>query len=381
MKPVKLKGLTARLNPHTLEGWRQFCDAPRSFAPARTTAQERATWTEAERQDYDLARDKHHANLPVIITPEVKRIIGDLRLQLEANVHSTSTVCGGVLTGPATYGKTTALMEIGRQYESWFRQVFPPEDPADATMIIPVVKIGLTEKSTTKSLNSSIAHFYGAAISSRNSSNDLQAVIRNRVVLHCTKVIIIDDIHYLNRQAGSAEKSARRLDQKSLATLQSINNHVKSLADELGVTFIFGGINVDGTGLFDEGNTTDTYFSQVGGRMKRYELTGFTRHSVEWTHLVGHFEKELLLEDHEPGSLVALSDYLYQRTNGSIGSLTNMLKVASTLAIRKKKADTSKKVELIDRKLLQKMTLDRNAEQNFRVLVQQLPTSELELLT
>ncbi|MBZ9752497.1 ATP-binding protein [Deinococcus sp. HMF7604] len=368
MTEIKLKGLTPRRNIHTLEGWRDFINAPRSYVVERASAEARAAWTEEQQRAYELARDKHHANLPVIVTPEVKHILGDIRLQLEANIHSSSTVCGAVLTGPATYGKSTALGEVGRQYELWFRRSYPPENPDHATMIIPVVKVGLSEKATTKSLNASIAHFYGVALSSRDRTRDeYQRIIRDRVALHHTKVIIIDDIHYLSRKARVGQANARHLDDKSLATLQSINNHIKTLADELGVTFIFGGINVDGTGLFDEGNMTDTYFSQVGGRMKRYELTGFPRGSAVWKSLVDTFEKQLLLDQHEPGTLVKLSDYLYQRTNGSIGSLTNMLKVASKLAILTKG-------ERIDHELLREIVLDRNAEENFRLVMGQSGT-------
>ncbi|WP_168733455.1 ATP-binding protein [Deinococcus sp. Arct2-2] len=333
---------------------------PRSYAPERATPDERAQWTEAERQAYDFARTRHHSNMPVILTPEVRRILRDTRLQLQANVHSYGTVCGAVITGPATYGKTTLLEEIGRQYETWFRTQFPPENPDEAALVIPVVKVGLPEKATTKSLNIAIAEFYGAALSRRQTTRDeYQEIIRARVAAHHTRLIIIDDIHYLNRKARRNKQGQRLLNDQELAALISINNHLKSLADELGVTFIFGGINVEDTGLFDEGNRTDTVFSQIGGRMARHDLTGFPHGSDEWKEVVRSFENELCLDHHVPGTLERLANYLHHRTNGSIGSLKNLLKLAALRAM-------IMETERVDFTLLQKLKSDRNAEENFQ---------------
>lgn len=357
--PPKLRGLAEKRNPHTVEGWRQIMNEPRSYAPERATPEARSLWTPAEQAAYDSARIKHHSNIPVILTKEVKGILLSTRLQLQANAYSYGTVCGAVITGPATYGKTTLLEEIGRQHETWFREEFPPEDPTDAARIIPVVKVGLPEKATTKSLNIAIAEFYGAALRRRqNTRDEYQEVIRSRVSIHHTRLIIIDDIHFLNRKARRNKEGTRLLNDQELSSLISINNHLKALADELSVTFIFGGINVDDTGLFDEGSRTDTVFSQIGGRMARHELTGFTYGSDEWKKVVSAFEDELILDQHVPGTLAKLADYLYHRTNGSIGSLKNLLKLAALHAMVAGK-------ELIDFKLLQKIKADRNAEANF----------------
>ncbi|MCP2013420.1 hypothetical protein L1280_000548 [Deinococcus sp. HSC-46F16] len=351
-----------RLNPRTVEGWRDILAEPRSYAPEHATPEERATWPEERQDEYDLARIRHHSNLPVIITPEMKQILRDIRLQLQANVHSRGTVCGAVITGPATYGKTTALEEVGRQYETWFRKEFPPEDPNATTLVIPVVKVGLPAKATTKSINVAIAEFYGAALRRREStSNDYQAVIRDRVVVHRTQLIIVDDIHFLNRKARRAKNGKRQFTDKEMEALISINNHFKMLAEDFGVTFVFGGIDVDGTGLFDEGAEFDTVFSQIGGRMARHELTGFRHGSEEWEFVVRSFENNLLLDHHIPGTLVKLADYLHHRTNGSIGSLKNLLKLAATRAMLDKKSP-----ERIDYALLQKIKSDRNAEENFK---------------
>lgn len=362
LPPPQLRGLPQRHNPHTVEGWRDALALPRSYAPERASREERASWTEEQRDAYDSARIRHHSNLPIILTSEVRQILRNTRLQLQANVYSRGTVCGGVITGPATYGKTTLLEEIGRQYETWFRKQFPPEDPNDAIRVIPVVKVGLPDKATTKSLNITIAEFYGATLSPRKTTRDeYQEVIRQRVALHQTKLIIIDDIHFLNRRARQEFKGKRILDQQEMSSLISINNHLKALADELGVTFIFGGINVDGTGLFDEGATADTVLSQIGGRMARYELTGFRHGSEEWKNVVKAFESDLLLDDHIPGTLENLSDYLHHRTSGSIGSFKNLLKLASLRALLDKNEP-----ELINYTLLQKIKSDRNAEINFQ---------------
>lgn len=350
-KRPKLQGLEEeRPTIFTIEGWREFVNAPRSYAPERVAPEERAKWSEVQRNAYDQARERHHTQLPTILTPEVQHIIRDAGLQLQSNVSHCGTQCGGIITGPATFGKSTVLQEIGRRYELWFNRTYPPVDPADSAQIIPVVMVGLDTDATAKKLNRSIADFYGATLRYRNTTRDeYKEVIRQRVYLHHTKVILIDDIHYLKKP-----ETQRQHDQ-----MLSLNNHIKNLADTLGVTFVFAGVNVDGTGLFDEGlTTTDTVFSQIGGRMARYELRGYPYESDEWTKLVEAFEKELILDRHEPGTLVRLSNYLHRRTRGSIGSLTNLLRKATYLTITAKK-------EYLDHALLQQVKVDRNAEVNY----------------
>lgn len=362
LPPPRLRGLPQRHNPHTVEGWRDALAAPRSYAPERVTPEERASWPEERQVEYDLARMRHHSNLPVILTAEVRPILRDIRLQLEANVHSRGAVCGAVITGPATYGKTTLLGEIGRQYETWFRKAFPPEDPNDAALVIPIVKVGLPAKATTKSINIAIAEFYGAALRRRDTTSDeYQGVIRERVAMHRTQVIMIDDIHFLNRKARRNKEGKRLMNERELAALISVNNHFKVLADEFGVTFIFGGIDVDSTGLFDQGAQVDTVFSQIGGRMARYELTGFRKGSEAWTYVVKSFETMLLLDHHGPGTLETLVDYLHDRTSGSIGSLKNLLKLAALKTMLDKKTP-----ERIDYALLRTIKSDRNAEANYQ---------------
>lgn len=52
-----------------------------------------------------------------------------------------------------------------------------------------------------------------------------------------------------------------------------------------------------------------------------------------WQSLVGTLESMLRLHDHQPGTLTGLGEYLYHRSGGMIGSLSQLLRGAAVLAI------------------------------------------------
>ena len=75
-----------------------------------------------------------------------------------------------------------------------------------------------------------------------------------------------------------------------------------------------------------------------------------------WRALIATLEGLLRLHDHLSGSLVALDEYLYQRTTGMIGSLSQLIRGAAVLAI----ADGT---ETITRELLDVVPVDHAADQ------------------
>src|SRR5450759_4908000 len=59
---------------------------------------------------------------------------------------------------------------------------------------------------------------------------------------------------------------------------------------------------------------------------------GTPEQRATWQALVTTLEGMLRLHQHTPGTLVALAEYLYQRTNGMIGSLSQLVRGAAILA-------------------------------------------------
>jgi hypothetical protein len=83
---------------------------------------------------------------------------------------------------------------------------------------------------------------------------------------------------------------------------------------------------------------------------------------------VATLEQSLRLYSHRPGTLLALDDYLHQRTSGMIGSLSHLVREAAIDAITTGK-------EKITKTSLHLITLDQNAEHQHRRRARQPATT------
>ena len=76
---------------------------------------------------------------------------------------------------------------------------------------------------------------------------------------------------------------------------------------------------------------------QIAGRFTLIGSTPFAYGTDEqrtaWRALVSTLEGILRLHKHDPGTLVALDEYLYRRSGGMIGSLSQLVRGAAILAI------------------------------------------------
>ena len=75
----------------------------------------------------------------------------------------------------------------------------------------------------------------------------------------------------------------------------------------------------------------------------------------QWRALIATMDSALRLHQHQPGSLAALEDYLYRRSGGMIGSLSQLIRGAAILAI-------AYGSEQITRDLLEAVLVDYAAE-------------------
>ena len=71
----------------TKEGWRRFVDH-QPHPPALHTAAELARLSPGERADYDAARRGYHADLPLVNTPTIQKVISTSRLLVQLNRQS-----------------------------------------------------------------------------------------------------------------------------------------------------------------------------------------------------------------------------------------------------------------------------------------------------
>ncbi len=134
----------------------------------------------------------------------------------------------------------------------------------------------------------------------------------------------VDDLHFID---------PRRKDGLD------VSNHLKWLANELPVTFIYAGVGLAERRFFAEGLAGDSaVLAQTARRWTRLRLPAFDiaaddgrRH---WRGLLKATERQLVLAQARPGMLTGLADYLFERTTGHIGSFMTLITRGCLRAIR-----------------------------------------------
>src|SRR6202165_5216067 len=119
-------------------------------------------------------------------------------------------------------------------------------------------------------------------------------------------------------------------------------------------SIVYAGIDVEAQGLFAgvRGRQIAGRFTVIGAAPFAYG-TGAQRE--QWRALIATQESLLRLHSHRTGSLIKLDEYLYRRSGGMIGSLSQLVRGAAIVAIE----DGS---EQITKKLLDSVSVDYAAE-------------------
>jgi hypothetical protein len=156
----------------------------------------------------------------------------------------------------------------------------------------------------------------------------------------------VDDIHFID---------PRRKDGLD------VSNHLKWLANELPVTFIYAGVGLGERQLFAEGLTgANAVLAQTGRRWTRLELPPFEIVSEQgrqhWHSLLKATERQLALARAHPGMLTAMAGYLFERTSGHIGSFVTLITRGCYKAIRSSE-------EKLTTRLLNGVRIDEASEQ------------------
>ena len=325
-------------------GWRKFVHTPVPTKPALPSMTEWESWSEAERMRYNRTRYVYHGGFAPIATPDLQDFHNQMLLQLRNNLDSGDGACpGGLLDGLGTLGKTTILNQLGKRFEQEFNSTFPAEDPGQQHLVIPVAIVTMTSAATPKDLSLSLARFYDVPLPKNTTSitnSDITAAVIEAADFHHTQLIMVDEAHFIKVKTDAGELA---------------NTHFKALMNATGATFVFAGIDCKGIGLLGEG-LDDKRKSHIGGRLIYKAIAPMTRDSPVWTGVLRDLESNLVLGDFPAGRFTEqLSDYLYMRTSGSIGSLMNLIRKAARVAV-----ETS--TETIDEELLQGIDIDHNAE-------------------
>ncbi|MGK5545486.1 TniB family NTP-binding protein [Streptomyces sp. URMC 127] len=319
----------------TKEGWRRYVEHE-SVPPKLLTAAERAALTGRERARADEVRREYHADLPLVNTPTIRKVISTSRLLIQLNRHQVSARRGVILSGASGTGKTTALTQLGRAHELATRKRHPHDRAR-----LPVIYVTVPPAATPKMLAMEFARFFGLTFPARATHTDVvDAVCATAAHVH-VDLVLVDELHNLNLGSRAGAEASDQL---------------KYFAERLPATFAYAGIDIESQGLF-----AGTRGRQIAGRFVVIPAAPFsyatTADKDAWAGLVGTLESMLRLHEHAPGTLTAMSDYLFHRTGGMIGSLSQLIRGAAVLAIE----DGS---ERISEELLEIVPVDFAAEQS-----------------
>jgi hypothetical protein len=254
---------TTGLTLTTKHDWRTFVAAARSARPQMPTLAAYRAMAAAQRRRFNDARRSHHAAFGPVETPQMRRIYDEVMEVVETNLRNGRPGArkGRVLDGLGGAGKTTIAAEFGRDLELALRRRHPGELTAAGADYVPVVFVTLPAKTTVKGLNLRLARFLDIPVPKRPPTTEwLTERVQEQALRAATALIVIDEIHYLNLRYGDN---------------RDVNNHLKDLANLIPATFLYAGIDVEGSRLFTEGAASSDERSQLRRRFGSLPVAPF----------------------------------------------------------------------------------------------------------
>ncbi|MFD4954031.1 TniB family NTP-binding protein [Streptomyces sp. NPDC058451] len=318
----------------TKDGWRRFAlDA--LTCPPLLPAKEFKDLSDDARLAYNEPRLDYHSRLAVVATPTVRSVFTTGRRLVLLNRHQISGRRGLIVTGQASTGKTTAITQLGRNHELLVRQRLGPA----AEGRLPVVYVTVPPGATPKMLAIEFARFLGLPIVRGETQTSITNAVCDLLIRMRVELALVDEIHNLNLATRAGAEASDQL---------------KYLSERIPATFVLAGIDVAGSGLFN-----GIRGQQIAGRYTVTETEPFAYGTAaqrqDWRSLIASLEDTLQLHRHKPGSLVKLDRYLHERTDGAIGSLSQLIRGAASEAIISSS-------EAITRKTLKAIEVDQAAE-------------------
>jgi hypothetical protein len=319
----------------TREGWQRFTDTEPA-EPKLLPGGDPGLLGDADRMAYDHDRADYHSRLIVVATPTIKQVYATGRRLVLLNRHQISARRGLIVTGAAGTGKTTAVTQLGRNHELLLRHRLGHQAVAGR---MPVVYVTVPPAATPKMLASEFARFAGVPVRRGQNQADITNAVCDVLARLRVDLVLVDEIHNVNLATRVGADASDQL---------------KYLAERIPATFIYAGINAEGSGLF-AGTRGQQIASRFGVITCQAFSYGTAAQRQQWQALIATLEQSLRLHRHPPGQLLRLDAYLHERTDGMIGSLSHLIRGAAVEAI----LDGTEK---ITRETLDRIGLDHAAE-------------------
>lgn len=325
----------------TKEGWEVFVKKPNPKPPMPceeevwkklTPAERDEVWRalgRMERRRYDEARIDYISGLPTILLPQLATAHSQLLSITTANARRPPGARdAAVIDGDPQLGKSTMATSFGRDYERKLRAKHGWGRTVKGELYLPVVYVTMADDSTVKSINESIADFYGIPLRNK-TKDDLTREIRSYAHRCGTSLILIDDIHFLD--IGTK-------------TGKLVNKHIKTLMNVIAATFVIIGVGVKQSKILTEGKSREAArLAQTQWRYSPIDVNPFaTADDNDLRALLRTLEDMLPLHGAYQGMLCQrLAKYLYERSDGVLGDLMELVRRGAITAIEK----TSKAIE------------------------------------
>nr|WSW58151.1 ATP-binding protein [Streptomyces sp. NBC_00998] len=342
-----LKGKLDHLTLSRKEGFRALAEAPSRPRPEVLSRRQLKSLSEDALADYNRSRRKWHANLGPLVTPQMEALHEDLWDIFDSNDQDGDKVKGGIaLDAFPGLGKTTAALAFARKLH---RRIIKEEGEytEGGHERWPVCRVGLTSNTGMRDFNRAILEFFGHPGRFRGTSAEFGYRALDSALSSETKLLIVDDLHFLKwRNKNGIE----------------VSNHFKYIANEFPVTLLMIGVGLEKRGLFSEGESyEDSVLAQTGRRTTRLHMAPFSIDSqtgrTDWRNTLLAIEERVILADKYPGMIADdLSDYLFARSTGHIGSLMTLINRGCQRAVRSS-------AERLDADLLDKVKNDAASEQ------------------
>ena len=242
-------------------GWFARATSPPRPTPARYTRSQLDALGGVERRRYDDQRAVWHANLGPIVTPQMHTLFDELDEIVQSNRQDGDRVrSAAVLSALPGLGKSTVAVCYGVRYHREQVELHGSSTPEGHDRV-PVVYLALTSSTTMRSLNSALCRFFEHPGWAKGNAS-LLADRATDCVLSCqTRLIIIDDVHFLdmNRRDG-----------------REVANHFKWLQSQFPVTFLFVGVGILERQMLTEGlGPADAALAQTARRWTALSLSPF----------------------------------------------------------------------------------------------------------
>jgi AAA domain len=296
----------------TLHGLRQRID-DQIVRPQTLSRKEFTQLDESCQAQYDDLRLQWFSNGLIVKTPALRRLTATglslMRLHNPGSVGER----GIVLTGPPHIGKTTALIRLAAEIETWMRKRQPNfREQGHA----PVAYIEMEPKASPKSIASSILNFYGIPHNFKSATqHQLTDLALDALRRHRTQVLIIDELQMLKLDGKTGDDAI---------------NSLKTIMNDSGAVCVFAGVDLL-QGL--SSRPAEQIMARCQVTQMRPLLGNDDSSRGQWASLVSSLGDAMHLIDAEPNHLSPFADLLLTMSNGKIGDLRSILALAMASAI------------------------------------------------